>query len=71
MEFHFIIAAQFGAARFTWDGIHKALRGETRQDAYRAVLDKTRCEVEKQGLAVTPGDFSILFFSLEPNQMEA
>jgi hypothetical protein len=71
MTFHFIITAQFGAARFTWDDIHETKPGETRQDAYRTILDKTRLEVEKRGLTTRPGDFSTLFFSLEPNEIGA
>lgn len=71
MSYHFVITLQLGPGRFSWDGIHEALPGETRQEAFREILNKTRIEAASRGIHAAAGDFSTLFFSLEPNALTA
>lgn len=62
-EWHFIITAMrvdsTGRSEIVQrDGTFKALPGNTRDDAYRAIVDK-----------VGFGGLPIMFFSLEPNRL--
>ena len=69
MTYHFIITVQLGAARISWDNLYEAEPNATRQSVYRAALAATRDMAERQGIPVRDGDFSVLFFSLEPNEL--
>lgn len=71
MTLHFIITMQLGPSRFSWDGTYEPQPGQSRQDAFRAILEGTKRAAADRGIHVVAGDFSTLFFSLEPNDLPA
>jgi hypothetical protein len=71
MTYHFVITLQLGPSRFSWDGTYEPQPGQSRQDVFRAILEDTRRAAASRGVNVDSGDFSTLFFSLEPNDLAA
>ena len=69
MDYHFIIVVNFGQYRIGWDGIHAVQPGETRMQAYAAILARTRERAASKGIPVAHE--MPTFFSLEPNQFGA
>jgi hypothetical protein len=69
VTYHFIITAAFGPHRYNWDGTYVTKPGETRVEAYRALIEETKQRAAKAGMPVD--QFSTLFFSFEPNELAA
>jgi len=70
MTYHFVLTIDIGGgAKCTKDGPYTPKPGETRQQAYRAILADLRQDVAKAGRQL-PAFTSTLFFSLEPDNLE-
>lgn len=67
-EYHFAITLHWcssrssGISAYTTEGIYTAARRDTRQDAYRAIVDRTAAASG----AVNP---NVMMFSFEPNDL--
>lgn len=68
MPHHFIITMAFGATQFGWDGTYTLAPGETRAEAYKAIVEKTKRIAASGGVATTR--HATLFFSFEPNEIQ-
>lgn len=67
MTFHFIITLEFAnGARRSLDGTYTTKPGQTRHQAYQAILEATKNDAISKGAV---GPCSTGFFSLEPNEL--
>lgn len=67
MHYHFVLTMTFRTQQHSWDGEYVVKPGETRLEAYRALVEATKRRVASMGI---PSDqYAILFFSFEPNAL--